>query len=154
MELNDSLYSLAKEHGLKMVATNDVHYVYPGDHLLQDVLICVQTGSKLKDKNRMKIDTDQLYLKSREQMLRNLGKYEGAIENTLEISAKCNLEIEFGVFKFPEYKIPQGEESIESYLKKLVDLGLEKRYGVPINEDIRESVITSYSIHYTKLYDR
>lgn len=140
MELNDSLYSLAKEHGLKMVATNDVHYVYPGDHLLQDVLICVQTGSKLKDKNRMKIDTDQLYLKSREQMLRNLGKYEGAIENTLEISAKCNLEIEFGVFKFPEYKIPQGEESIESYLKKLVDLGLEKRYGVPINEDIRERV--------------
>ncbi len=140
MDLNDKLYAVAKEYGLKMVATNDVHYVYPGDHLLQDVLICVQTGHKLKDEKRMKIETDQLYLKNREQMLKNLEKYEGAIDNTLEIASKCNLEIEFGKFKFPEYKIPAEEESIESYLKRLVEKGLEKRYDNSIDEEIRERV--------------
>ncbi|WP_372713011.1 PHP domain-containing protein, partial [Ilyobacter sp.] len=75
-KLNDDLYALAQRHGLKVVATNDTHYVFYGDHALQDILICVQTGSKLSDEKRMKIETDQLFLKNREQMLEELGKYD------------------------------------------------------------------------------
>ncbi len=139
-KLNDDLYVLAEKHGLKVVATNDTHYVHYGDHTLQDILLCVQTGAKLSDENRMKISTDQLFLKSREQILEDLGKYDGAVENTVEIASKCNLELEFGVFKFPEYKIPTCVNSIEEFLRKLVYQGLKKRYAGDLGKEILERV--------------
>lgn len=127
--VNDKLYKLAKERGLKVVGTNDTHYVYHGDHTLQDVLMCIQTGAKVRDEKRMRIATDQLFLKNREQVLVELSQYEGAIENTLEIASKCNLELEFGVLKFPNYDVPEGVESIKAYLRQLVYRGLETRYS-------------------------
>ena len=139
-KLNDDLYTLAKKHDLKVVATNDTHYVYYGDHTLQDILICVQTGSKISDEKRMKIETDQLFLKSREQMLEELGKYDRAVDNTVEIADKCNLELEFGVFKFPEYKIPTCVDSIGEFLRKLVYQGLKRRYKNDLEKDVIERV--------------
>ncbi|OQY09676.1 MAG: DNA polymerase III subunit alpha [Fusobacteriia bacterium 4572_132] len=139
-KLNDELYELAKKNGLEVVATNDVHYVYSGDDLLQDVLICIQTGSQINDTKRMKINTDELYLKSREEMLYKLDKYDGAIENTVKIARRCNLELDLGEFKFPEYNVPENEESIETYLETLVKKGIQKRYNGEINDIIQKRV--------------
>ncbi len=127
--LNEKLYNLAQKHQLKMVATNDTHYVNEGEHTLQDILICVQTGAKVADEKRMRIETDELFLKSREQIIDGLGaKYLEAVNNTIEIAERCNVNIEFGKFKFPEYEIPSCVKTIEEFLRKLVYFGLSKRY--------------------------
>jgi DNA polymerase-3 subunit alpha len=123
--MNDKLYELAKEYDLQVVGTNDVHYAHYGQHGLQDVLICIQTGSKIDDEKRMRIHTNELFMKSRDQLVEKLGRYEGALENTVKIAEKCNLEIEFGKFKFPEY---------------LVYDGLDKRYPNGIEEKVVERV--------------
>lgn len=136
LELNEKLYKLAVANGLELVATNDVHYVYKGDDVLQDILVCIQTGAKISDPKRMRIDTEEIYLKSREQMSERLGKYEGAIENTVKIAKRCNLEMEFGKFKFPDYKVPEGETSVESYIRTLVYEGMKKKYGDNPSEEI------------------
>ncbi|WP_300340373.1 DNA polymerase III subunit alpha [Fusobacterium sp.] len=140
-ELNEKLYDLAKSSSLELVATNDTHYVNEGEHTLQDILICVQTGAKVSDQNRMRIETEELFLKSREQILSQLGnKYLEAIDNTITIAERCNVDIEFGHFKFPEYKIPSCVKSIEEFLRKLVYFGLEKRYPHGLTESIVERV--------------
>ncbi|WP_294704305.1 DNA polymerase III subunit alpha [uncultured Fusobacterium sp.] len=139
--LNEKLYDLAKKHSLKLVATNDTHYVNEGEHTLQDILICVQTGAKLSDENRMRIETEELFLKSREQVLEQLGeKYREAVDNTISIAEKCNVEIEFGHFKFPDYKIPTCVKSIEAFLRKLVYIGLSKRYPHGLTKSVVERV--------------
>lgn len=140
-ELNEKLYDLAANKNLNLVATNDTHYVNEGEHTLQDVLICVQTGAKLSDEKRMRIETEELFLKSREQILEQLGeKYIEAINNTTIIAEKCNVDIEFGHFKFPNYKIPTCVKTIEAFLRKLVYLGLSKRYPHGLTQSIIERV--------------
>lgn len=138
--VNDKLYELAQKNNLKVVGTNDTHYVYHGDHVLQDILMCIQTGAKVRDEKRMRIATDQLFLKNGEQILTELNKYEGALENTLEIAGKCNLELEFGKLKFPHYEVPEGVESITEYLRKLVYEGLSRRYPKGPTEEAFERV--------------
>lgn len=139
--LNERLYDLAKQHNLELVATNDTHYVNEGEHTLQDILICVQTGAKLSDENRMRIETEELFLKSREQILDQLGeKFIDAVNNTSIIADRCNVNIEFGTFKFPEYKIPTCVKTIEAFLRKLVYLGLSKRYPHGLTKSIVERV--------------
>ncbi|BDU50052.1 DNA polymerase III subunit alpha [Haliovirga abyssi] len=139
-ELNDKLYSLAQEFEIKVVATNDVHYVNTGDEALQDIVICIQTGAKLTDAKRMRINTNELYLKSYEQMYERLGRYEGAIENSIEIAKKCNLELNLGGFKFPHYEIPEDEKNIDTFLEKLIKKGIVRRYGENIKREILERV--------------
>lgn len=126
--VNEKLYELAQRRGVKVVGTNDTHYVYHGDHVLQDILICIQTGAKVSDEKRMRIETDQLFLKNAEQVMAELGRYKGALENTLEVAGKCNLELEFGRLKFPHYEVPEGMEGIKEYLRKLVYEGINSRY--------------------------
>ncbi|MGM0508366.1 MAG: DNA polymerase III subunit alpha [Fusobacteriota bacterium] len=128
-DLNKKLYKLAKKNDIKIVATNDVHYVYSGDDLLQDIVMCIQTGAKLNDSKRMKIKTDQLYFKSYEEMMDDFSEYEEGIKNTVEISKKCNLELDLGEFKFPKYDFPEDEKSIKTYLRTLVKKGILSRYG-------------------------
>lgn len=107
-ELNKKLLSIAQKFNLKIVATNDTHYVNKGEEVLQDILLCIQTGTKISDEKRMKIDTDELFFKSRQEMIDSLGEeYIEAINNTEEIANRCNLSIEFGKFKFPYYEIPK-----------------------------------------------
>lgn len=139
--LNERLYALAKAKSLDLVATNDTHYVNEGEHTLQDILICIQTGAKISDENRMRIETEELFLKSREQVLEQLGeKYREAVDNTTVIAERCNVDIEFGHFKFPDYKIPTCVKSIEAFLRKLVYMGLAKRYPQGLTKSVVERV--------------
>ncbi|WP_300394143.1 DNA polymerase III subunit alpha, partial [Fusobacterium sp.] len=146
-ELNKKLSELANKNGLKLVATNDTHYVNKGDHTLQDIMICIQTGARVSDEKRMRIETEELYLKSREEMIDSLGEeYLEAIDNTIEISNKCNLSIDFGTFKFPYYKLPTCVKNIEEFLRKLVYLGLEERYPSGLTEKMLERVEYELSV--------
>jgi len=134
-ELNRALLALAREKELKAVVTNDVHYINKGDHTLQDILICIQTGQKVNDTKRMKIESKDMYLKSREELEEVFPDNKKELDISLEIAKKCNLELEFGKFKFPEYPLEEGK-NIDDFLKELVYKGLEKRYEV-IDEKIR-----------------
>jgi DNA polymerase-3 subunit alpha len=138
--LNDKLYEIAKKYQVEVVGTNDVHYAHYGQHSLQDVLICIQTGSKIDDEKRMRIHTNELFMKSYDQVVEKLGKYQGAIENTVKIAEKCNLEIDFGTFKFPEYDVGEEFSGIKEYLRKLVYDGLKIRYPNGSSEEIIERV--------------
>ena len=136
-ELNEEIYRYAKKFNIRCVATNDTHYVYKGDHTLQDLVICIQTGSKVSDTNRMRIETKDLFLKSREEIIDSLGeKYLEAIDETEEIAKRCNLELEFGKLKFPQYELPTCFKSIRDFLKKIVYKGLAERFPNGLNEEI------------------
>lgn len=135
-ELNKKLVESSHRNGIKYVVTNDTHYVYRGEHSLQDLVICIQTGAKISDSNRMRINTQDLYLKSRDEIIERIGiEYISGVDETENIAKKCNLEIEFGNFKFPEYK---GIEDPKKFLKELVYKGLNERYSEGLNEKIVE----------------
>lgn len=146
-ELNKKLSEIAEKFSLKLVATNDTHYVNKGDHTLQDIMICIQTGAKFSDEKRMRIETDELYLKSREEMIESLGEeYTEAVDNTALVSSKCNLSIDFGSFKFPYYKLPKCVKNTEEFLRKLVYVGIEDRYPNGLTEKILERVEYELSV--------
>ena len=118
---------LAKETGIELVATNDCHYTYAEDEKPHDILLCLQTGKKLSDENRMRYEGGQYYVKSEDEM-RGLFPYAlQALENTQKIADRCHVEIEFGVTKLPRYDVPDGYTSWE-YLQKLCFDGLKERY--------------------------
>lgn len=146
-ELNQKLKALAETFDLKLVATNDTHYVNKGDDTLQDILLCIQTGAKVSDEKRMKIETDELYFKSREEIIQSLGEeYIEGVNNTEEIASRCNVDIEFGKFKFPYYEIPKDFSSTSDFLKHLVYKGLEERYPFGISNEILERAEYEFSI--------
>ena len=124
---------MSEETGIELVATNDIHYTYAEDAKPHDILLCIQTGKKLSDENRMRYDGGQYYVKSEEEMLRLFPYAKQALENTQKIADRCHVEIEFGVTKLPKYDVPDGYTSWE-YLQKLCYEGLEKRYGDPSEE--------------------
>ena len=125
--VNQSLLRMSQETGIELVATNDVHYTYAEDEKAHDILLCVQTGKKLADEDRMRYEGGQYYIKSEDEM-RSLFPYAlQALENTQKIADRCNVEIEFGVHKLPKYDVPDGYTSWE-YLNKLCDEGFTRRY--------------------------
>ncbi|MBQ4528656.1 MAG: DNA polymerase III subunit alpha [Clostridia bacterium] len=126
-KIREELKKLSEELGIGLVATNDVHYVKKEDALLQDVLTCIQTGKRLSDTDRMKMNGDYYYFKSFEEMRNLFADYPGAIENTVKIAEMCNLEIDMNTMHLPGITI-DGESSHGDYLKKLCGEGLLKRY--------------------------
>ena len=123
--VNQQLLRLSRDTGIELVATNDVHYTYAEDEKPHDILLCLQTGKKLADEDRMRYEGGQYYVKSEEQM-RELFSYAGeALDNTQKIADRCHVEIEFGVTKLPKYDVPAGYTSWE-YLNKLCFDGLKK----------------------------
>ncbi|AET59976.1 DNA polymerase III subunit alpha [Paenibacillus terrae HPL-003] len=127
--VNPLLIALAKELDIPLVATNDVHYLTEPDADVQDVLICIGTGKTVDDEERLRIPTRQLYLKSQEDMARLFPHVAEAIDNTVRIAEKCELELEFGQSILPEYRpLPEGMTP-SSYLRSLCVQGLERRYG-------------------------
>ncbi len=125
--VNQGLMRLSRELSMELVATNDAHYIYADDAQAHDILLCIQTGKKVTDENRMRYEGGQYYLKSEEEM-RSLFPYAPqALENTAKIAARCNVEIEFGVTKLPKFQVPEGETSW-SYLNRLCLEGLNRRY--------------------------
>lgn len=125
--VNQSLLRMSQETGIELVATNDVHYTYAEDEKAHDILLCVQTGKKLADEDRMRYEGGQYYIKSEDEMKALFPYALQALENTQKIADRCNVEIEFGVHKLPKYDVPDGYTSWE-YLNKLCDEGFAKRY--------------------------
>ena len=126
--VNQQLLKMHRETGIELVATNDVHYTLAEDAQPHDVLLCLQTGKKLSDENRMRYDGGQYYVKSPEEMERLFRYATEALENTHKIAQRCHVEIEFGVTKLPKFDVPEGFTSWE-YLNKLCFDGLKRRYG-------------------------
>ena len=125
--VNAGLMRLSQELGIELVATNDVHYTYAEDWEAHDILLCIQTGKKLSDENRMRYEGGQYYVKSEDEM-RELFPYAlQALENTQKIADRCHVEIEFGVTKLPHFDVPEGYDSW-TYLNKLCHEGLAARY--------------------------
>ena len=125
--VNAALLSMSKELDIPLVATNDVHYTYAEDAQPHDILLCLQTGKRLSDENRMRYEGGQYYVKSEEEM-KGLFPYAWeAVENTQRIADRCHVEIEFGKYKVPHYEVPDGMNSWE-YLNMLCDKGLQERY--------------------------
>lgn len=126
--VNQLLIRMHNELGIELVATNDVHYTYAEDAQAHDILLCIQTGKKVSDEDRMRYEGGQYYFKSEEEM-RSLFPYAPeALDNTHKIAERCNVEIEFGVTKLPKFEVPKGYDSW-SYLNFLCNEGLVKRYG-------------------------
>jgi len=124
---NTHLLKFAKEFGLGLVAANDVHFLRRSDHKAHDVLMCINTGAKVQDRDRMRYEPE-LYFKSPREMREIFHDFPDAINNTLEIAARCHLELEFGQSKYPEYPAPKGKTR-EAYLRELCYKGLHERYG-------------------------
>lgn len=134
--VNQGLLRMHEETGIDLVATNDLHYIYETDVEAHDILLCIQTGKKVSDENRMRYDGGQYFLKSPEQMAELFPYAKEALENTYKIAQRCHVEIEFGNYKLPKFDVPEGYEA-EGYLRKLCAEGLEKRYsssGYNMNE--------------------
>ena len=131
--VNQQLLKMSQETGIELVATNDVHYTYAEDAKAHDILLCIQTGKKLADENRMRYEGGQYFVKSPEEMERLFPYALQALDNTQKIADRCHVEIEFGVTKLPKYDVPDGMTSWE-YLNKLCYEGLEERYGEPSQE--------------------
>ncbi len=125
--VNQALLRMSRETGIPLVATNDVHYITEKDAEPHDILLCIQTGKKVSDENRMRYDGGQYYLKSEEEMRKLFPYAKQALDNTAKIAARCHVEIEFGVPKLPKYQVPDGYTSWE-YLVKLCEEGLVRRY--------------------------
>ena len=126
-QVNQGLLRLSWELGIDLVATNDVHYTYAEDEKAHDILLCIQTGKKVADENRMRYEGGQYYCKSEEEM-RALFPYAlEAIENTHKIAQRCNVEIEFGVLKLPKFEVPEGFDSW-TYLNHLCMQGFNRHY--------------------------
>ena len=125
--VNQGLLRLSQETGLELVATNDIHYTYAEDAKAHDILLCIQTGKKVTDEDRMRYEGGQYYCKSEEEMRKLFPYAQEAIDNTHKIAERCNVEIEFGVTKLPKYQVPEGFDSW-TYLNHLCREGFKTRY--------------------------
>ena len=135
---NQKLITLARKLDIPIVATNDAHYLKKEDAYHHEILLCIQTGKRMSDIDRMRFDTDELYVKSQEEMIEYFSAFPDAIENTVIIAEKCNVEFEFGHTILPNYEVPEGYKTHYDYLKALCDKGLEKRYGKKLSKEVKD----------------
>ena len=133
---NQKLIQLARKLNIPLVATNDAHYLKKEDAYNHEILLCIQTGKRMSDEDRMKFETDELYIKSPEEMSEYFSAFPDAIENTVKIADKCNVEFEFGHTILPNYDVPKEYPTHYDFLKKLCDDGLKQRYGENPSEEI------------------
>lgn len=127
-EVNAQIIRIARETGLPLVATNDVHYINQEDAAVQDVLICIQTGRFLDEENRMKMDSDQMYLKSVTEMETLFSHVPEALENTQKIAERCHVELDFETQHLPQFPLPEGETNV-GLLRRQTEEGFARRYG-------------------------
>ena len=135
---NQKLIQLARKLDIQLVATNDAHYLKREDAYNHEVLLCIQTGKRMSDSDRMRFDTEELYVKSPEEMIEYFKAFPEAIENTVKIAEKCNVEFEFGHTILPNYDVPKEFATHGDYLEKLCKDGLKKRYGENISKEYVE----------------
>lgn len=131
-QVNAALLNIARKYDIPMAATNDAHYIYREDAAAHDVLLCIQTGKKLADEDRMRYTGGQFYIKSAEEMYANfdlnIPEFRAALENTEKIADRCQVEIEFGRLKLPRFAVPPAYTAA-GYLRELCEQGLAERYG-------------------------
>ena len=126
-QVNQGIIRLSRELDIPLAATNDCHYINAEDWEAHDILLCIQTGKKVADENRMRYEGGQYYVKSEEEMRELFSYIPEAIDNTAKIAERCNVEIEFGVTKLPRYEVPEGYDSW-GYLNHLCSEGFKERY--------------------------
>ncbi len=126
--VNMALMQMSKEFNIPLVCTNDVHYTYADDVKPHDILLCIQTGKRVKDEDRMRYEGGQFYIKSEDEMRLLFPYASEAIDNTQKIADRCNVTFEFHVTKLPHFDVPTGYDS-RSYLEELCLNGLKERYG-------------------------
>ena len=136
--VNQKLIQLSRELNIPLLATNDSHYLKKEDAYNHEVLLCIQTGKRMSDEDRMRFETDELYIKSPEEMMDYFKAVPDAIENTVKVAEKCNVEFEFGHTILPNYDVPEEFATHYDYLKKLTDDGIRNRYGENPSKDIIE----------------
>lgn len=136
-KVNSVIKKIGKEMKIPSVVTNDVHYLKKEDAVYHDILLGVQTNKKIDDPDKMKFPTSEFYFKTEEEMRNLFSDVPEAIENTLEIASRCNVEINFDTYHIPDYPIPEGETTT-SYLRKLAEIGFTKRYGSDPPKGARE----------------
>lgn len=133
--VNEGLLRLSRETGIPLVATNDVHYLSAAHYEAHELLLCIQTQTTLADPKRMKMNSDQFYFKSPEEMARNFSWAPEAITNTLQIAGKCDIKLKFGEYHVPDYPTPSGEGKQE-YLRHLCLEGARRRYGGAVADNV------------------
>lgn len=143
---NQKLIQLARKLDIPLAATNDAHYLKREDAYNHEVLLCIQTGKRMSDSDRMRFETDELYVKSPEEMSEYFSNFPDAIENTVKIAEKCNVEFEFGHTILPNYDVPPEFETHYDYFKKLCDDGIKNRYGDNPPKEILERAEYELSI--------
>jgi len=142
--VNQGLIKLGRELGIPLIATNDVHYLRRQDARAQEILMCIQTGKNINDDDRMKFDSEELYLKSPEEMAELFKNIPEALENTVKVAQRCNVQLEFGKLHLPKFDVPEGEEPFE-YLKKLCNKGLKARLEtIAASEELDDFKISQY----------
>ncbi len=134
--VNQKLVQLSRKLDIPLVATNDSHYLKKEDAYNHEILLCIQTGKRITDDDRMKFETDELYIKSPEEMIEFFKAVPEAIENSVKIAEKCNVEFEFGHTILPRYEVPSEYATHYDYFKELADQGLKERYGDNITQEI------------------
>lgn len=152
--VNTALLSMSKKLDIPLVATNDVHYTYADDVKPHDILLCLQTGKKLADEDRMRYEGGQYYVKSEDEMRLLFPYAVEALENTAKIAKRCHVEIEFGVTKLPHYEVPEGYDSFR-YLNKLCLDGIQERYpqgGQALQERLDYELNTIRSMGYVDYF--
>ena len=134
--INQKLIQLARKLDIPLVATNDAHYLKKEDSYFHEVLLCIQTGKRMSDEDRMRFETQEFYIKSPEEMADYFSEFPDAIENTVKIAEKCNYDFEFGVTKLPNYDVPEEYATHLDYFKDLCYKGIKKRYGENPAEEV------------------
>ncbi|RCX19369.1 DNA polymerase III catalytic subunit DnaE type [Anaerobacterium chartisolvens] len=127
--VNQNIIKISRETGIPLIATNDAHYLRKEDARAHEILLCIQTGKTINDEDRMRFSTDEVYVKSPEEMWKLFKDIPEAAENTVEIARQCNVELEFNKLHLPAFKLPDSEEPFE-FLSRLCSEGLERLYGV------------------------
>ena len=144
--VNQKLVELSRKLDIPLVATNDAHYTRREDAYNHEVLLCIQTGKKMSDIDRMRFETDDFYIKSPEEVREFFPNFPGALENTVKIAEKCNVEFEFGHTILPNYEVPVEFETHYDYFKKLCDDGIRKRYGENPTKEILDRMEYEVSV--------
>ena len=146
VKANQKLIELSRELDIPLVATNDAHYLRKEDAYNHEVLLCIQTGKKMSDTDRMKMGADEFYVKSPEEMLDYFKNIPEALENTVKIAEKCNFDFEFGNTKLPNYDVPPEFKTHEEYFEKLCYDGIKKRYGENPSKEVMDRVAYELSV--------
>jgi DNA polymerase-3 subunit alpha len=144
-KVNRQLVAWSREWGIPLIATNDVHYTERADHEVHDCLLCIGTGRKLADADRMRFHGDQFYLKSAAEMERMFAHVPEAVQNTRWVAERCRVEIPLGERLLPRFPVPEGTTARE-YLRRLCERGAVKRYGDPVPEEVRRRLDYELSV--------